>query len=129
MTPMTVRFTDISPIFAVSDLNRGLAYYSEKLGFSVSWQWGDPPVRAGVSRDDLEIQLVADGRFAPEHPSYVYFLVRGVDAYYAFCSDRGAEIVMPLDDRPFGVRDFRVTDPNGNMLGFGEPIAANTDNA
>jgi len=37
----------------------------------------------------------------------VYFLVRGVDAYYTFCSDRGAE----------------------DTLGFGEPIAANTDNA
>ena len=125
----TVEFTSVHPVLAVRDLSLDSAYYTEQLGFSVSWQWGDPPARVGVCRDDLELQLVADGRFAPAQPSYVYFQLRGVDSYYATCVERGANIVTPLGDRPFGVRDFRIEDLSGNTLGFGEPIPLNAGDA
>ena len=117
-----VAFTSVHPVLAVIDLGVALAYYRDCLGFDVTWQWGDPPVRAGVSRDGLELQLVADGRFAPQQPSYVYFQMEGVDRYYDACVAGGATIMMPLEDRPFGVRDFRVYDPSGNAIGFGEAL-------
>ncbi len=119
-----VTFSSVHPVLAVRDLGRDVAYYIQQLGFAVSWQWGDPPARVGVHRDGLELQLVSDGRFAPSHPSYVYFQLQGVDSYYAACVERGAEIILPLADRPFGVRDFRIVDRSGNMVGFGESIVA-----
>ena len=100
-----------------------MTYYRDQLGFEISWQWGDPPVRAGVCRDGLEIQLVVDGQRASTQSLRVYFLLRGVDQYYRECVDRGAEIISPVADRPFGVRDFRVVDLSGNSLGFGEPLS------
>lgn len=107
----------------VQALERDLSYYTDKLEFAVAWTWGEPAARAGVVRDGFELQLVSDGRFAPECPSRIYFLVAGVDAYYAECVQRGADIQMALEDRPsFGMRDFRVIDPSGNVLGFGEPL-------
>ncbi len=120
MTNRSVEITGVFPILAVDDLEADLAYYTDRLGFTVSWRWGDPPVRASVARDGVGLQIVSDGRFAPDCPSRVYFHVRGVDEYYAECVERGARIAIPLDDRPFGVRDFRVTDRSGNVLGFGE---------
>lgn len=118
-----VKFMGMQPVLAVTVLSTDLEYYQEQLGFEIAWEWGEPAVRAGVVRDALELQLVSDGRFSPECPSRVYFLVRGVDAYYAECQKRGAEIQMPLEDRTsFGMRDFRVTDRSGNVLAFGEPI-------
>jgi len=33
-----------------------------------------------------------------------------------------AEIVSELADRPFGMRDFRVMDPSGNRIAFGEAV-------
>lgn len=113
----------MQPVFAVGVLSEDLSYYRDQLGFAVSWQWGEPAVRAGVVRDGLELQLVSDERFSPECPSRIYFLVADVDAYHAECKARGAEIQMPLEDRPsFGMRDFRVVDRSGNILAFGEPI-------
>jgi predicted enzyme related to lactoylglutathione lyase len=113
----------MQPVLAVGVLSENLSYYREQLGFTVSWQWGEPAVRAGVARDGLELQLVSDGRFSPECPSRIYFLVADVDAYHAECEARGAEIQMALADRPsFGMRDFRVVDRSGNVLAFGEPI-------
>ena len=114
---------DVRPVFSVRDLAEALAYYRDALGFRVAWTWGDPPSRAGVARDGVEIQLVADGVFGPPGASYVYCHMAGVDGYHRECRERGAEICEGLGDRPFGMRDFRVVDPSGNRLGFGEPAA------
>ena len=124
MIDQPVEFRSVFPVLSVDDLERTLQYYVERLDFGVSWRWGEPAVRAGVSRDGLELQLVSDGRFAPEGTSRVYFEITEVDAYFADCVERGADVVMPLGDRPFGVRDFRVRDPAGNVLGFGEPLVS-----
>ncbi|MBM4015630.1 MAG: bleomycin resistance protein [Planctomycetes bacterium] len=75
--------------------------------------------RAGVSLDDVEIQLDGSGLGAPPGPSVVYCHMTGVDDYYAACRARGATIAMELADRPWGMRDFRVLDPSGNRIGFG----------
>ena len=117
-----VEFTGVQPVLAVVDLSADLSYYVERLGFEVTWRWGEPPVRAGVARDGLELQLVSDGRFAPSCPSRVYFSVRGVDSLYEECRRRGADIDIELGDREFGMRDFRVVDLSGNVLGFGEAV-------
>jgi uncharacterized glyoxalase superfamily protein PhnB len=48
-----------------------------------------------------------------------YIGLRGVDAYFAELQDRNVTI-GELADRPYGMRDFAVTDPSGNHLVFGE---------
>ena len=32
----------------------------------------------------------------------------------------GAKIAVPLAERSYGMRDFRIVDPSGNELSFGE---------
>ncbi len=118
MTHVTSAF----PVFAVRDLPEALAYYREKLGFTVSWTWGEPTTRVGVRLDDIEIQLDGAGLGAPPGPAVVYCHMTGVDDYYAACRARGATIALEIADRPWGMRDFRVLDPSGNRLGFGSLI-------
>ena len=48
----------------------------------------------------------------------------GVDAYYNQITVAGANVVVPLADRPYGMRDFRIVDPSGNELSFGEATGA-----
>lgn len=112
------RVTQVFPIFLVRNLDEALSYYSDKLGFSIAWKWGDPVSRAGVALDDIEIQLEGAGLGAPPGPSVVYCHMTDVDAYFAACQARGAIVAMELGDRPWGMRDFRVLDPSGNRLGF-----------
>ena len=51
-----------------------------------------------------------------------YVGLRGVDAYFAELQSRNVAC-GDLADRPYGMRDFAVTDPSGNRIVFGEPIA------
>lgn len=113
------RVTRLFPVFTVLDLDEAVAYYRDKLGFVVSWTWGEPVSRAGVTLDDVEIQLEGAGLGAPPGPSVVYCHMTDVDAYYEACRSRGATIAMEIGDRPWGMRDFRVIDPSGNRIGFG----------
>jgi uncharacterized glyoxalase superfamily protein PhnB len=48
----------------------------------------------------------------------------GVDTYYERITVAGAKVAVPLADRPYGMRDFRIVDPSGNELSFGEAIAS-----
>lgn len=114
--------TAISPVFAIRDLAEAIEYYTEKLGFRVSWTWGTPATRAGVALSGVEIQLKGVGLGAPPGQSVVYCHMKDVDSYYAACKSRGACIAMEIADRPWAMRDFRVLDRSGNRIGFGSLV-------
>ena len=44
------------PVLAVADLDAAVEYCTVALGFHELWRWGEPPVRAGVARDEVELQ-------------------------------------------------------------------------
>jgi uncharacterized glyoxalase superfamily protein PhnB len=45
-----------------------------------------------------------------------------VDQYYKELLSRGANVTVEPGDRPYGVRDFGVQDPNGINVIFGQDI-------
>jgi uncharacterized glyoxalase superfamily protein PhnB len=58
----------------------------------------------------------------PVGPSHVYLRVSPVELAWQQVCASGAEIRVPLADRPYGMRDFGVRDESGNEIDFGEPI-------
>jgi uncharacterized glyoxalase superfamily protein PhnB len=116
------KVSKLFPVFSVRNLDVALGYYQEKLGFSLAWTWGQPATRAGVTLDDIEIQLDAIGAGAPPGPSVVYCHMTEVEVYYRACISRGAVFAMELGERPWGMIDFRAIDPDGNRIGFGSEL-------
>lgn len=110
----------ICPIFQVSNLQRGLDFYTHVMGFELAETWGDPPDRASLCRDSVQITLEVERN---PNRAHVYVQVRGVDAYFERVTAAGAAVVFPLADRAYGMRDGRVADPDGNHIGLGEPLA------
>jgi predicted enzyme related to lactoylglutathione lyase len=49
--------------------------------------------------------------------------VRDVDAYHREIRDRGADVLEGPTDRPYRIREFKVRDPNGVEIVFGQDIA------
>lgn len=116
------RFEALAPILAVDDLHLALAFYRDLLGFSLAWCWGEPPELAGICRDAVEMTLMARTD-KPEGRARVYLRITGIDALYAGLERAGAAVTVPIGDRPYGLRDFRIVDPSGNELDIGEVIA------
>jgi uncharacterized glyoxalase superfamily protein PhnB len=110
------------PVFAVDDIEEAVSFYCKKLGFETTWTFGEPTHRAGVARDGVEIHLDAWGEGGPPGPSVVYFHMENAAAYYRQLRRRGVEFTAELQDRPWGMEDFRLEDPFGNRLGFASAL-------
>jgi uncharacterized glyoxalase superfamily protein PhnB len=52
----------------------------------------------------------------------MYIQVTGIEGYYNRLVAAGLKPAIEIADRPYGMRDFRVVDPSGNELHFGEPL-------
>ncbi len=111
------------PILSVSDLAASVEYYQRVLGFHIQWKWGEPPRLASVCRDRVELNLSLRESTVRPDVSKVYFEMSSVDAYYGQITEAGAEVTIALADRPYGMKDFRIVDPDGNELSFGETAA------
>lgn len=52
----------------------------------------------------------------------IRIMVPDVDAVYARCQESEIAIVHDIADRPYGLRDFIMADPNGFRLRFASPL-------
>lgn len=117
--PPRVDCERLHPGLAVGDVMAAAAFYTEKLGFTLGFTWGEPPAMAGVTLGEVQLFLE---RGAPSPAGLsVRFLVGDADALFAFHRETGVEVVEPIADRPYGIRDYTVRDPDGYLLGFGHP--------
>jgi len=121
----SVKLQSVSPILSVDDLPRAIEFYRSTLGFDLAWSWGSPPEIAAVCRDNVEITLTQRADARPAGASHIYLGISGVDAYYARLEQAGARIVVPIGDRQYGMRDFRIADPSGNELSIGQATVGN----
>ena len=128
MTHQNTRFHSCHPAFVVRDLEAATRFYEDVIGLKKLWSWGEPVMRIGLGPADdssppgFELNLINNRSLGPSGTSFVYFTVSGVEAIYKRCLDKEADIYLELGDRDWGMRDFRVSDPDGNRLGFGEAL-------
>lgn len=105
---------------AVSDILAAVDFYTNKLGFRSSFTWGDPPSFAGVNLGN-EQMFLEQGTPNPKGCS-VYFVVGNADELFEFQRANGVEVVEEPGDRHYGLRDYRVRDLHGYLLGFGHHL-------
>ena len=119
--------TAIVPQFLVDDLDRAVAYYRDRLGFTVDFTYDD--FYAGVSRDGCTIHLKEAGKLAAERAHRkreehldAYIDVTGMQELYADVQRRGATVTRPLEERPWACLDFYIEDADGYILCFSERL-------
>lgn len=109
--------------FHVSNLDISLKYYTEILGFSERFRFGD---YGGVEYGEIQIHLsgpAATNKKAVGQGS-IYIFCDDVDAYHAEVQAKGAKIQAPPKNYDYGMRDFVIEDPDTNLIGFGQESAA-----
>jgi len=107
-------------VFVVSDVEAGLAYYRDVLGFQVTFEYGSPLSYACLCRDEVALHLLAASatKRLPGQGGLCVF-VRDVDRLYIELSSRGARLINQPEDRDYGMRDFDAVDADGNQVTFG----------
>jgi catechol 2,3-dioxygenase-like lactoylglutathione lyase family enzyme len=119
-TPPPVECEQYHASVYAADIPAAVAFYTTKLGFRVTFTANDPPTMAGVSLGHVEVFL-EQGAPGPQGCS-MYFVVDDADELYEFHRAGGVEIVVPPDDRHYGLRDYAVRDLNGYQLSFGHRL-------
>ncbi len=119
---MSKDFNDCTPILVVRDIEKSVAYYRDRLGFTVDFTYGEPPSYAGVYRGSVLLHLQAESQTdRPPGGSAVYLYVEDADRTHTELRERGARIEKEPQDYPYGLRDFDVRDLDGNRLVIASP--------
>jgi catechol 2,3-dioxygenase-like lactoylglutathione lyase family enzyme len=113
----------IVPDLRGTDLTATGAFYTDVLGLRPVMDHGWIVTLADPDRSGVQLSLMTHDATAPVVPD-VSIEVDDVDEAHAAALARGAQIVHPLTDEPWGVRRFFVRDPDGhvvNVLGHAAP--------
>ncbi|HEY8927560.1 MAG TPA: glyoxalase superfamily protein [Mucilaginibacter sp.] len=109
-------------IVHVADVDASIKYYTEVLGFTVDFKFGD---YAGLIYNNVQLHLNGPtNQGIKKAPGSAHFWIDcdEIDTYYEFIRSKGANVVVPLENRIYGVRDCAVNDPDGNTIVFGMGI-------
>jgi uncharacterized glyoxalase superfamily protein PhnB len=106
----------VIPVLMYEDVGEAVEWLCEAFGFSERW-------RAGNHRAQL---AVGDGAVAvTEGSSHASVMVRvdDVNLHHERAKERGAQILQPPADYPYGERQYTAEDLAGNRWTFSESIA------
>jgi predicted enzyme related to lactoylglutathione lyase len=114
-------------VIAVPDLERSGEFYARALGFEVR-EIGDSGWRLFV-KDQCRIMAgqcpdALPARELGDHSYFAYLVVDEIDDYHERVADSGAEIIKPLRDEPWGMREFGLRTVDGHRIMVGQDLPA-----
>lgn len=106
----------VTEIF-VRDIAKSTAFY-RRLGFELVRDDGDF-VELAWEGHRLFLDERADMGPVPDATqANVRVMVPDVDRYWALAAEMGARVLAPIADKPYGLRDFAIADPDGFAVRF-----------
>ena len=118
---MKNQFPAAVPEIPVTDMNKALSYYERNLGFTIDWGGADGGI-AGISKGECRMFLT-DRDFRQHHgnaaPVMIWLNLNSkeeVDELYEIWKTAGATIVSAPESKPWKLREFTVSDPDGNLF-------------
>jgi uncharacterized glyoxalase superfamily protein PhnB len=103
------------PELPVTDVERAQQHYRDVLGFQIGWLYEGKEIGA-VSRGNVAIFFRK--KAPPFEPAVHWVFAEDIDATYHELKSSGANIVEPLEKKPWGLVQFTVEDLDGNRFYF-----------
>ncbi|WP_286745925.1 VOC family protein [Roseivirga sp. UBA1976] len=110
-----------APVVPVTNIEETIAWYEDKLRFTVEFTWETPVTYAILKRDQLVIhfsEAPTDFQLQRVHPT-LYVFVRNVESLYREFKSKGLK-VSELVKSDYGMTDFDLYDLNGFRISFGQ---------
>jgi catechol 2,3-dioxygenase-like lactoylglutathione lyase family enzyme len=110
-----IKLTGATPVLPVTDVAAAVAFYADRLGFSLAFEQGP---YAGVLRDGVMVHL--DGAAYKGAGLVTCRLeTEGIDELFAVLEPAGVvDPDEPIHTMPWGARQFSVLDDSGNRITF-----------
>jgi len=127
-------FQKLTPNLLVANVERSLAFYTDTLGFErgLTVPEQSPFVFASVTSGSIEIFFNDAATAVKEYPAFggkplgasgtMFIELEGVDVLHDRLQS-SAKIVMPLETKFYGMREFAIEDPDGYVITFAERAA------
>ncbi|MEM8980901.1 MAG: glyoxalase superfamily protein [Pseudomonadota bacterium] len=116
-------FRSVTPVIRTGNYAKARGFYADILGFSCTEEAGAPPVFGIFKRDGIEIFLDGqNGADAPHNHWRAYFTVEDAEALSQDIRDAGGILSKDLHTTVYGMREFELTDPDGNVICFGADV-------
>ena len=116
----------VVPLIWVADVESSMNFYCQKLGFRMVDAWRPDNVLAWCSLTKGAAQLMLQqpdkGRkFQKPHGIQLYIICQDLDQVHAEIQVRGGA-PTDISDAFYNMRQFFVTDPDGNHICFESPV-------
>ena len=124
------KFTSVAAHLFVRDIQASANFFTEKLGFTVDFVYGEPPYYGQVSRDNarLALRFVEEPVFAEgvrEQDLVLATITLGsaeeIKQVFLGYQAAGVPFHQVLRREPWGAKTFIVKDPDGNLILFAGP--------
>jgi catechol 2,3-dioxygenase-like lactoylglutathione lyase family enzyme len=115
------QFTSVMPPLPVRRLDSAIKFYTETLGFSLTFRNGS--TFAVVARGVVELGLTTfdvSGISAGQGRCYVK--LTGIEMLYSAYLAKGVSILHERREESYGMKEFMISDPDRNEINFGEPV-------
>ncbi len=124
-------FKKLTPNLLVASVERSLVFYVDTLGFERGMTVPDasPFAFASVTSDAVEIFFNDAAGAVKEYPAFggrplgatgtLFIEVEGIDALHGRLKPI-VTIVMPIETKFYGMREFAIEDPDGYVITFAE---------
>jgi uncharacterized glyoxalase superfamily protein PhnB len=107
---------EVLPELPCDNVAAAVGWYRDVLGFRINYQQHDLGV---MDRDAITVLLIARTEQHKGIGSCEVF-VSDVDALYEELLAKGARVLGPPVSHPWGLREFRLMDPEGNRITFAQ---------
>ena len=104
------------PELPVADVERAQQHYRDIFGCEIAWL-DDSKWIGAVSHADMG-PIFFRKRQPPFEPAVHWVFAEDIDASYRELQSSGANIIDPLETKPWGLRQFTVADLDGNLFYF-----------
>ncbi len=102
-----------TPELPVTSVPETQAYFRDVLGFHIAWHNAEGQIGAVACGDCALFFRETDG---PIVPTTCWIFADDLDLAYAGFKEAGADIIAPLADMPWGLRQFTIRDLNGHIF-------------
>ena len=117
----------IAPQLRTTDMNSSIRFYTELLGFEVTFNFED--FYAGIKAGDSTFHLKLVDEQDPSIPFvdegghlHLYFETDDVAAVAARLKENGVVLVKDVHDTDWQTREIVIHDDQGHTLYFGQPL-------